>query len=170
MLLAGFNSVHTWWVGIVGCVLFGWLFFDARLYADVTLQLFFVITSAIGWYGWLHGERGAELPVRRTRPLAMAGLLALGALAALGYGWILHRYTNAYAPFVDSAVLAFSVLAQLLLMRRRYESWWCWLLVNTIVSPLYLTRGLTVTAALYVLFWINAVVALVRWRPLIRPA
>ena len=168
ILLAMLNNVHTWWTGIAGCVLFGWVFFGAKLYADVTLQLFFIITSALGWWQWTRGERGSELPVRHTplRPLLM--MLISGALVAVGYGWLLHRFTDAYAPFLDSVVLAFSVLAQLLLMRRHYESWWCWLLVNTIAVPLYLSKNLHVTAVLYTAFWINAVVALVRWRKLIQ--
>jgi nicotinamide mononucleotide transporter len=168
ILLAMLNSVHTWWTGIIGCVLFGWVFFGAKLYADVTLQLFFIITSALGWWQWIRGERGSELPVRHApvRPLLM--MLMSGAVVAVGYGWLLHRFTDAYAPFLDSIVLAFSVLAQLLLMRRHYESWWCWLLVNTIAVPLYLSKNLHVTALLYTAFWINAVVALVRWRKLIQ--
>ena len=168
--LAGRNSVHTWWTGIVGCVLFGAVFFNAKLYADVTLQAFFVVTSVIGWWAWLPGRRGEPLPVRRTRASVVAGLLAAAALVAAIYGWLLHRFTDAYAPFLDSMVLAFSVLGQFLLMGRRYESWWCWLLVNTIAVPLYISRGLNVTAVLYAAFWINAVVALVRWRRLLNTA
>lgn len=169
ILLAGLNRVHTWWVGIVGCVLFGWVFLEARLYADVTLQLFFIVTSAVGWWQWVGGTAKVTLPVRRTRPAALCGYVGLATVAAAGYGWLLHRFTDAFAPFLDSVVLTFSVLAQLLLMRRRYESWWCWLVVNTIAVPLYYSRGLTLTAVLYSAFWLNAVVALVRWRALIEP-
>ena len=169
ILLAALNSVHTWWVGIAGCLLFGWVFFSTKLYADVTLQIFFIVTSVLGWRNWLRGNSGTPLPVRRTSPLPLAKLWLAGALVAAAYGGLLHRFTNAYAPFLDSVVLAFSVLGQLLLMRRRYESWWCWLLVNSIAVPLYLARGLTVTAFLYAAFWINAVVALGRWRKLIQP-
>jgi nicotinamide mononucleotide transporter len=97
-------------------------------------------------------------------------MLVAGTLVAAGYGWLLHRFTDAYAPFADSAVLAFSVLAQLLLMRRSYEAWWFWLLVNTISIPLFLARGLTLTALLFSAFWVNAAVALVRWRRLLEPA
>jgi nicotinamide mononucleotide transporter len=61
-------------------------------------------------------------------------------------------------------VLVFSVLGQILMMDRRVENWWAWLLVNTIAVPLYASRGLYLTAALYAAFWINAVVSLVRWR------
>jgi nicotinamide mononucleotide transporter len=168
ILLAGLNSVHTWWVGIVASIVFGWVFFEAKLYADVTLQIFFIITNAIGWWNWTGRSQAAELPVRRTEPRPLAAMLAAGAVVAAGYGWLLHRFTDAYAPFIDSAALAFSVLAQLLLMGRRYESWWCWLLVNTIAVPLYISRGLTLTAILYVAFWLNALVALVRWRRLVQ--
>jgi nicotinamide mononucleotide transporter len=167
ILLATLNSVHTWWTGIIGCVLFGWVFFEARLYADATLQLFFIGTSAIGWWSWSkHADRPA-IPVRRMASRAFFSYIIATAVVAVVYGWLLHVFTNAYSPFADSTVLALSVLAQLLLMSRRYETWWCWLVANSIAVPLFLSRGLNVTALLYAAFWINAIVALVRWKRLI---
>lgn len=166
IFLAGRNSLHMWWTTIVGCVLFAYVFFTSKLYADVTLQMFFIGTGVFGWWGWLHGRDGDELPVRHTHPSLVAGAAVGGALVTLGYGWLLHRFTDAYAPFVDSTVLAFSVLGQLLLIGRRVENWWCWILVNTIAVPLYASRGLYLTAVLYAAFWINAVVSLRRWRRL----
>ncbi|MBA2259225.1 MAG: nicotinamide mononucleotide transporter [Acidobacteria bacterium] len=168
IFLAGRNNVHTWWLGIVGCALFGWVFYESRLYADVTLQIFFILTSILGWWKWLHGRKGAELPVRLSRPSTLVGWTAVAAVAALGYGLLLHTFTDAYAPFLDSIVLAFSVLGQLLMMERRVENWWAWLLVNTIAVPLYASRGLYVTSVLYVAFWVNALVSLRRWRGLAR--
>jgi nicotinamide mononucleotide transporter len=162
IFLAGRNSIHTWWSGIIGCALFAAVFYESRLYADVTLQIFFILTSIYGWWKWLHGNQGAELPVRFSPPRL---LLASGA-AAIGSGWLLWRFTDAYAPFLDSIVLAFSVLGQLLMMERRVENWWSWLLVNTIAVPLYASRGLFVTSFLYSAFWINALVALRKWRSL----
>ncbi|HCE68003.1 MAG: nicotinamide mononucleotide transporter [Geobacteraceae bacterium GWC2_55_20] len=164
IILAGRNSVHTWWTGIIGCLLFGMLFYYARLYADVTLQLFFIITSVSGWWHWRHGKGGGDLPVRDSQPRSVLLLALGGLLVALVYGWLLYRFTNAYAPYIDSLVLAFSVLGQFLLMGRRIETWWCWLVVNTISVPLYCSRGLYLTAGLYVLFWINAAVSLRVWR------
>lgn len=166
IVLAGRNSVHTWWTGIVGCLLFGWVFFAAKLYADMTLQGFFVVTGSIGWWHWRAGADGSELPVRRSGSRLIATGLVLGGLVTAGYAWLLHRFTDAFAPVPDSAVLAFSVLAQLLLMGRRVESWWCWLLVNTISVPLYFSRGLHLTAVLYAGFWLNALVSLRSWHRL----
>ena len=166
IILAGLNSVHTWWASIVGCTLFGYVFYESKLYADVTLQVFFVAASIVGWWRWKTGEHGAELPVRYSAPGFLASVTAAGVVVAAGYGWLLHRFTDAYAPFLDSIILAFSVLGQLLLIWRRVENWWCWLLVNTIAVPLYAARGLQVTAVLYAGFWVNAVISLTKWRKL----
>ena len=163
IVLAGRNSVHTWWCGIVGCLLFGWLFYDARLYADVTLQGFFVLSSLEGLRRW-RSVAGPMLAVTRTPPRKLVELCGLCGLVVLGYGYLLHRFTDAYAPFVDSAILAFSVLGQLLLVQRRIEAWPCWLLVNTLAVPVYWARGLHLTSLLYAGYWLNAIVSFVHWR------
>lgn len=166
ILFAGRNSVHTWWTGIVGCALFVYVFFIARLYADVTLQIFFIVACVAGWWRWVGRSTRPALPVRHAGKTEFLLLAVLAIAAAGGYGWLLHRFTDAYAPFLDSIVLAFSVLGQFLLIDRRVESWWCWLIVNTVAVPLLASRGLYLTSILYVGFWINAVVSLVHWRRL----
>jgi nicotinamide mononucleotide transporter len=170
IVLAARNSVHTWWTSIVGCTLFAYVFFTAKLYADVTLQVFFVGASIVGWRRWVGGAQGAPLPIRRTPRGHMMSMAAAAVVVAVAYGAMLQRFTDAYAPFLDSVILTFSVLGQFLLVGRRIENWWCWLVVNTVAVPVYVSRGLYITAALYVGFWINAVVALFHWRRLLRTA
>ncbi len=164
ILLAGRNSIHTWWTGIIGCVLFGVLFYDARLYADVALQVFFLATSISGWWAWLHGRRGEPLPITRSGVRLLLTLFVAGVLTTVAYGSLLFYYTDAYSPYVDSAVLMFSVVAQFLLMRRKLETWLFWLLVNTISVPLFASRGLYLTAGLYAVYWVNALVSWFVWR------
>ena len=166
IVLAGRNSIHTWWTGIVGCLLFAEVFYQSKLYADVTLQGFFIVTSVYGWWRWRRGLAGTSLPVRFSSPRLLLASAAAATAVALGYGWLLLRFTDAYAPFLDSIVLAFSILGQLLMMERRVENWWAWLLVNTIAVPLYASRGLAVTSVLYGAFWVNAIVSLLGWRRL----
>jgi nicotinamide mononucleotide transporter len=170
IVLAGRNNVHTWWTGVVGCALFGLLFAQNRLYADVALQIFFVLTSLLGWWRWLHGRHGEPLPVSHAGMASMLWIVPLGAGATALYGAMLHHFTNAYAPFIDSAVLVFSIVGQLLMMQRRVENWGFWLLVNTIATPLYFSRGLHLTAVLYAGFWINAVISWRSWHRLAAPS
>ena len=167
ILLAGRNNVHTWWTGIVGCGLFAVFFWEGHLPGDAILQLFFIAASVYGWWAWLRGGAGHErLPIRR----AGARLTALSALGGLAFttAWALlvARALGSAAPVLDSAVLAFSVVGQILLMRRRIENWWFWILVNTISVPLYVSRGYHLSAGLYVVYWVNAIVSLRHWRRL----
>jgi nicotinamide mononucleotide transporter len=167
-LLAARNSVHTWWTGIVGCALFGAVFFLSRLYADMLLQVFFIATSAIGWWQWLAGgDNGNALPVTHIAWSRVLLVSLAATVVAASYGYLLWRFTDAFAPFIDSLILALSVAAQILLMYRKYEAWWFWLVVNTLSVTLFGIRGLWITAGLYTAFWINAAVALVRWRQLV---
>lgn len=170
IFLAGRNSVHTWWSGIVGCALFGLLFYQAKLYADMLLQAFFIVTSVLGWWKWARGAHGDPLPISHANFSSLLWTVPAGIAATLAYGALLHFYTNAYAPFVDSAVLVFSIIGQILLIQRRIENWAFWLLVNSIAMPLYFSRGLYLTAALYIAFWINALASWMWWRKLAREA
>lgn len=168
ILLAGRNNIHTWWIGILGCSLFGVLFYQSNLYADVVLQVFFVVSSAIGWRQWRKGGKGAELPVTSASLSTLLMIVPAGVAVTAAYGALLHYYTNAYAPFFDSAVLVFSVVAQFLMMQRRVENWAFWILVNTIAVPLYASRELYLTAVLYGCYWVNAIVSWIWWRRLAR--
>lgn len=165
IILAGRNNIHSWWIGIIGCLLFGALFYSVQLYADVTLQIFFVMTGIIGWVRWARGgDDGAALPISKSSPLLLALAALVGLIVAIAYGVILDRYTDAYAPFWDSIILVASVIAQFLLMNRKLENWHIWLIVNTIAVPLYISRGLELTGILYAAYWVNSLISLRKWR------
>jgi nicotinamide mononucleotide transporter len=164
--LAARNTVHTWSTGILGCLLFCAVFARSQLYADATLQLFFIVTSAIGWWQWRHADApnaAGERPVTSSRPVTLLWMFMAAIIVMLSYGWLLHRFTNAYLPYIDSAVLALSVIAQFLLMQRKVETWPVWLAVNTISVALFASRGLVLTAALYAAYWLNAWYGWWRW-------
>ena len=162
--LAARNSAHTWTTGIVGCTLFGALFFDSQLYADAALQLFFIATSGIGWVQWRRHTVALEPTITRTAPPLLLWMAATAAAVTAVYGWLLHRLTDAYMPFADAGVLSLSVVAQCLLMQRKLETWPWWLAVNTVAVPLFASRGLWLTACLYGAYWCNAWYGWWRWR------
>lgn len=179
------NSVHTWWSGIVGCALYSVMFVGVRLYADVTLQIFFIGSCIVGWWHWKTGgahvltndgasdgaaavDNGStELPITRVAPATALAFAVLAVLAAAGYGWLLYSVTDADYPFIDSTVLALSILAQLLLVARKIETWPVWIAVDCIAVPLYAVKGLWLTAAVYAFFLVLVVMGWVRWSKLI---
>jgi nicotinamide mononucleotide transporter len=165
--LAARNHSATWPTGIVGCALFSVVFLRSQLYADATLQLFFISTNVIGWWQWFHPRlpnATGQRPITQAKRKTLSWMVVAGIAVAAVYGWLLHRFTNAFMPYMDAAVLALSVIAQCLQMQRKIETWPFWLGVNTLSVGLFASRGLLLTAVLYAAYWVNAWYGWWRWR------
>ena len=159
------NSVHTWWTGMVGVTLYGVLFFGAKLYADVVLQVFFFGTCVVGWWQWRHGGvAGGELPITTLsvgqRVAAVVAVLG----AAFFFGTVFSRFTDASLPYADSYILGGSVVAQLLMMRRKIDHWPIWITVDIVAVTVYGLKGLYLTSAVYAVLLVLCVQGIVEWR------
>lgn len=159
------NSVHTWWTGLVAVTLYGVLFWGVRLYADVVLQAFFFGTCLVGWWQWQRGGAGgAELPVTALtgRQRVAAGAAVLGAAAF--FGTVFGRFTDAALPYADSYILGGSVVAQLLMMRRKRDHWPIWITVDVVAVAVYAAKGLYLTSAVYAVLLALCVQGMAEWR------
>jgi nicotinamide mononucleotide transporter len=163
--LATRENVWYYPTGIVSVFLYGWIFFDARLYAEMLLQVVWFSLMVYGWYQWLHGGVGkSELHVSRTPRWGWITVLTSGVVMMLVTIAIQTRYTDNPAPLVDSTIAAWSIVAQWMTARKWLENWLFWLGINTLAVPLYLSRELWFTAILYGALWVLAVVGYRTWR------
>jgi nicotinamide mononucleotide transporter len=159
------QNIWCWPVGIAATGLYIIVFFRAKLYADFGLFIFFSLQQFYGWYHWLYGgERRNDLPVRWTRPLHLAGLLALGAAGTAGLGYALATYTDAALPWWDSAIAAFSIVAQFMLAWKLIENWLIWVGVDAVAIGVYWAKDLHPTAVLYLIFLGLATLGFFQWR------
>lgn len=167
VFLASRNNMHTWWTTIVCGTLFAVVFFNVQLYADVTLQVFYLGTAIFAWYHWQKGGvQQTPLPITHVRILPLLFFVLLSVSLAFIYAVVLRIFTNASYPMWDSVILIFSILAQILLMKRKIENWLVWMAADILAVPLYYIKGLNLTAVLYVWFFCNAVYGYLHWRKL----
>lgn len=163
--LAAKQNVLYWPVGIVSVALYTYIFYEAKLYADATLQIVYAVLTIYGWYQWLHG--GAQqgvLRVARTPSRAWAVLLASGVAMSALITWGMHRYTDNPAPLLDATTSSFSIVAQVMTAKKWLENWILWIVVDVVYVGLYIKRALYPTAVLYAVFLIIAVKGYREWR------
>ena len=165
VLLVVRRSAWNYPFGIAMVSLYFFVFWDAKLYSDALLQIFFFLIQLYGWWAWVHAERVDHgVAVGWLRNAARLRWLAATALAILIWGSAMARFTDAAAPFADATVAGLSVAAQILQSIRKVESWVLWVCVDLLAVGLFAWRGLGVTAALYSLFLVLAVLGLFEWR------
>jgi len=165
VVLVALRSIWNYAFGIVGVAIYAVVFFHAKLYSDTLLQVFFLIVQVYGLWQWRRSQRDAgEVVVERLTITARLGWAAGIVLAILGWGWLMHRFTDASFPWWDASVAMISVAAQYLMSVRKLENWWLWILANIVSIGLYAAKALWITTGLYVLLLGISVVGLARWR------
>ena len=159
------QNIWSWPTAVVNVVLYAIVFYDAKLYADMGLQVVYAVLSIYGWYEWLYGGEGRTvLRVTRTTPRVATVLTLIAAAGSALLGTLLHRVTDAALPFMDSFLSSTSLVAQWMMTKKLLENWLVWIAVDVLYVGMFLFKGLYVTAGLYAVFLALAVRGYVDWR------
>jgi nicotinamide mononucleotide transporter len=163
--LAARESLLNFPIAIVSCLLYILIYYQKALYADSGLQVMFIALSAYGWYEWLYGGRN-QTPLAIAHTTAAEWGLGAGFIAVFtaGFGYYLAHHTDSSFPYLDSFTTGTSLVAQFLLMRKRLENWWLWLLVDVIYVPVLWVKELYPTSLLYALYLGLAAYGYWQWR------
>ena len=159
------RNIWNFPVGMLNYVFFIFLFTRSGLYADAGLQVIYFILASLGWYWWLRGgpqKDGVELSEPKPWELAACGVAIIVIAAIIQY--VLHRYTDSTVAGLDAITTAMSLVAQFMLSRKWIANWWLWIAVDVIYIPLYVYKGLWLTAGLYAVFLVMCIIGLIEWR------
>jgi len=162
--LAAKNNIWNWPIAIISVLIYILIFFEAKLYADTGLQVYFLAMNLYGWYFWSRKDVHKKVPVTSISTqeiiLSFAGIVVFTA----GLGLFLYKGTDASFPFTDSFCTACSLVAQVFLARKVLENWLIWIFVDVIYVGLYISKNLHLTAGMYALYIIIAVIGYHNWR------
>ena len=159
------RSVWNFPAALIMVLLTGVVLWDARLYSDAGLQIFFFIVNLLGWVLW-HRHKGAQGEVKIDR-LGFSGQLAWVAMALSfiwGWGRFMATHSNASFPFWDASIAVLSICAQIMMTRRYINNWHWWIVINILSIGLYWQKQLYWFTGLYVVFLGMAIWGLVAWR------
>ena len=163
--LSARENIWSWPTAIVNVGLYIFVFLESGLYSDMGLQVVYLVLSVYGWYKWLYG--GAQHTALHVSKATGREWVAAGAIGIV-FWYALGRYTStlpgvAY-PYLDSALATLSLVAQWMMTRKKLENWALWIVADIVYVPMYIFKHLYVTAGLYAVFLVLAVLGLVGWR------
>jgi nicotinamide mononucleotide transporter len=151
--------------GFAMVVLYAWIFFEAKLYSDAMLQVYFFVIQIFGLIWWLRGtDRDGLVQVRNLPATQAAGWALAGVVGTAALGGGMATQTDAALPFWDAATTVLSIIAQTLMARRYQQSWLVWIVVDIMAVGIYTAKDLAPTAVLYSIFLGLAVQGWLSWR------
>lgn len=154
------RNILCWPITLVSDLLYLAVFFEARLYSDTLLQIFFLGFTLYGWWYWQRGL-AADGAIRIV-PLPRRELLLVPATTALGLLWgVFMLRLHAALPFLDAQLMCFSLLASWWQARKNTINWPLWGVINLLYIGEYLYKGLRLTSLLYAGL---TLLALIGWR------
>lgn len=161
------QSIFTWPTGLLTSAIYIVVFFNSKFYADMGLQVYYVIISIYGWYFWLNGnkeENNKLMPVRRIGKTLWLKLCAITVLLYIVIVLVLLNFTDSDVPFMDALTTACSITATWMLAKKYIEQWLIWIFVDLFSAGLYVYKGLWPTVVLFMVYTIMAYVGYLEWK------
>ena len=164
-------NILTWSTGIVNEVFLFILFFQVHLYADMFLQVYFFIVTIYGWYNWNTTTVENKIAAINTKARwLIAAVIIVGSLLSSFLIKNIHLYLSGYFkaaaayPFTDSLVMVLSIIATILLAKKKIENWHLWILIDAICGVLYFKKGIYFLSLEYLIFLGLASYGLYHWK------
>lgn len=162
------QHILTWPIGLITSVLYIYVFFVSKFYADMALQGYYVWVSIYGWYLWRKGPSSntdkKTLKVTKTNGKMALVLLLVSVVLTVAIYFILSRFTDSPVPVGDAITTAFSIVATWMLARKKLEHWLLWVLIDAFSMALYIYKGLYATTILFGVYTIAAIIGYFEWR------
>ena len=169
-------SIWLWVANVIMPAIYVIIYYQAGLYADFGINIYYLIISFYGIFWWWKGrkasssnhqqEKAEELLITHT-PTQMWGRLSIVSIALiLLIAFILIQYTDSTVPWLDSLTTALSIVAMWMLARKYVEQWLVWIVVDAVSAGLYIYKELYFTAGLYALYTVIAYFGYKEWRRL----
>lgn len=164
-------SIYLWAASIVMPAIYIFVYYDAGLYADFGINIYYLGAALYGWTVWKYSNKAdtqAELPITHIPARSILKASLAFAIAFVAIAWLLIHHTDSNVPWCDAFTTALSIIGMWMLARKYVEQWWVWMVVDIVCVGLYIYKELHFTAALYALYAIVALFGWMNWKKIMK--
>lgn len=161
VILAAQKQILCWFFAFISSALYVYLCFSAQLYLESILQLFYVVMAVVGFVIWNRPTK-TEIIKWKVSYHIVNMLVSAGFTFLLGY--LFSVYTDQANPYIDAATTVFSLAATFMVTQRVLENWIYWIVIDAVSVYLFYTRELHLTAVLFLIFTVLAIVGYFSWK------
>ena len=162
------RNILLWPLGIITSAVYIYVFGQEGFYANMGLQFYYLVISIYGWYMWrrqpVREQPDGESDVKRIGFAAAAWCTVSAIILWAGLWFLLDRATDSPVPVWDGLIASLSVVATWMLTKKYLEQWYIWIVANAVAVVVYLSSGLYPTAMLFFVYFVMAIIGVIKWR------
>lgn len=168
VLLSKNNKVSNYLFGILGIISGMYVLFGAKLYADIALNMYYLVMSVYGWWYWKTNKEASEQPITscNTGEWTTVVGIVVGAFTILYFSLI--TFTDSDVPIWDAWVSCTAWAGMWLLARRKIENWILLNISNAFAIPLLIHKDLYLFALLTTFLFIVAIFGYMKWAKIMK--
>ena len=127
--------------------------------------------SFYGWYFWTRKKSGEIINqiarINLSEKIVSFFLFTLAIIVIFSIYYSFNKWTTISA-YIDTLTTGFFFVAMWLMSRRKIEHWTFWIIGDVLSVPLYIYKGLFLTAIQYFVFTIIAIMGYREWKKIIQ--
>ena len=160
------ENILVYPTGIISVLIYVYIAFQYKLYADMGVNFYYFVMSVYGWYYWIHPKDDSRDQVRVTLNSSKENLITVGLLLTsfLILYFVLSNFTDSDVAFWDSTTTSFAIAGMWLMARKKLESWIAWIITDLISIPLYFYKELVLTSFQFLVFTGLAFAGYLAWK------
>lgn len=165
------QNIWCWPIGFITSALYIYVFFVSKFYADMGLQVYYVVISLYGWYHWMFGAKSKKqdnLKITKTGLRAGVILFLMNTVIFIFIAYVLVNFTDSEIPYWDAFTTSASFVATWMLARKMIEHWIIWIIVDSVSLGLYIYKGLYPTVILFAVYTVLALLGYLEWKKAIK--
>tara|TARA_B100001113_G_C21016533_1_gene581628 strand:+ start:382 stop:948 length:567 start_codon:yes stop_codon:yes gene_type:complete len=167
VILAARENILCWVAAAISVCLYIYICYQAKLYAETALQIFYLTMAVLGYLSWkklnVKEIKIKESSIREINIRQHIAIIFTGLIISFFLGFVLTTYTDAKMPLLDAFTTVFSVIATLMVIKKILENWLYFIAIDIASIYLYYSRDLNQTAILFILYSIIAIIGYYNW-------
>ena len=164
------ENILVYPMGLVTTVISVYLMYQAKYFADMTMNIYYSVMSVYGWYKWTSKSSEPDLEITRTTHREkVIGVLLFIATALITYlVYKFFDYKLEIPNYIDIFTSGLFFTAMWYMALKKIENWTLWIIGDCIVVPLFAYRGLWMLSLQYLIFTILAIMAYLEWKRILQ--
>jgi len=163
VVMLGKANILGWIFSVVGCLMYGVVFLEQKLYANALLQIVFVLQGVYGIFQWKKIDSSKEFISLKFDYISLLLIFSITLGTSILISAFIYSFMPGEYPFTDTLLSVCGLFATIMLIKKVIHAWFFWMAIDIGYVYLFLKIDMHISAGLYMLLFLLCIKNYMQW-------